>query len=327
MDVREAHGILQTDIILRTAIVEGLRRLRSSDQKKFFDAIFANLRNDPIIRAAGGDKEIARIKDWFCGGDGKAPVEVPVFMSYRLDELRFPCVTIALLESTEAEQTHGDIHYQHVEEVPLSDIDWPPLAGPFAPEQYAPSSGLMAIPAAALGDITMSPGMWIVDATGAEHLIQEVVDYNVIGLEAGIVADFRTCYLKGARPRLTQTVESVVMRETYQVTAWAQSESIYLTYLHAIVQFLLLHYKQELLEGRGIERTVISSGPFTIEQQFLPEVVFKRAINVVGYVRQIWPKKFVETIESIDQQLVFVDDDARPVHTEGDPEEGYVVEE
>jgi hypothetical protein len=324
--VREAHGILQTDILLRTAIVEGLRRLRSSDQK-FFDAIFANLRNDKLTNQSYGDQEIARIKEWFCGGDGKAPVDVPVFMSYRLDELRFPCIAIGLLESTEAEQTHGDIHYQHVESVPLSDIDWPPIAGPFAPEQYAPSSGLMAIPAAALGAIVPAPGMWVVDATGAEHLIQEVVDDAIIGLAPGTVADFRTCYLKGAKPRLTQTVESVNMRETYQIAVYAQGKSFYLTYLHAIVQFLLLHYKQELIEGRGLERTVISSGPFTIEERFLPEIVFKRNINMVGYVRQIWPKKFVETIESVDQTLVFVDDDADPINTEGDPAEGFVVEQ
>lgn len=324
--MREAHGILQTDIILRTALVEGLRRLRSSD-RKFFDAIFANLRNDALTRERYGDQEIARIAEWFCGGDGKEAVDVPVFMSYRLDELRFPCITIALMESTEAEQTHGDVHYQHVESVPLDDIDWPPIAGPFAPEQYAASSGLMSIPASALGDIVPLPGMWVIDSTGAEHLIQEVVDDNIIGLIPGTVADFRTCYLKGAHPRLTQTVESVNMRETYQVTAWAQGESIYLTYLHAILQFLLLHYKQELIEGRGIERTVLSSGPFGIEQQFLPEIVFKRTINMVGYVRQIWPKKFVETIESIDQSLVFVDDDADPISTEGDPTEGFLVEQ
>ncbi len=324
--LKEAHGILQTDILVRTAIVEGLRRLRTSDQK-FFDAIFANLRDDAITVADGGAEEIARVKEWFCGGDGKAPVAVPVFMNYRLQELRFPCVTIGLLESTEAEQTHGDVHYQHVESVPNSDIDWPPLAGPFAPEQYAASSGLMAIPAAALGTIVPSPGMWIIDATGAEHLLQEVLDDNLVALAAGTIADFRKCYLKGALPRLTQTVESVNMRETYQVTVYAQGESIYQTYLHAIVQFLLLHYKQELLEGRGVERTVLSSGPFTVEQQLLPEIVFKRSINMVGYVRQIWPKKFVETVQSYDQGLVFVDDDADPIETEGDPDVGYVVEQ
>jgi hypothetical protein len=323
--MREAHGILQTDILLRTAIVEGLRRLRSSDQK-FFDAIFANLRNDPLTNQIYGDKEIARVKEWFCGGDGKAPADVPVFMSYRMDELRWPCISIGLMESTEAEQTHGDIHYQHVESVPLSDIDWPPIAGPFAPDQYLASSGLMLIPTAALGDILPCPGMFIVDAVGGEHLIQEVLDDNLVGLGAGTIADFSTCYLKGSQPRLTQTVESVNMRETYAITVYASGESIYLTYLHAIVQFLLLHYKQELIEGRGIERTVISSGPFMIDQQFLPEVVFKRSINMVGYVRQIWPKKFVETVESIDQALVFVDDDADPILTEGDPAEGYVVE-
>ncbi len=324
--MREAHGILQTDILLRTAIVEGLRRLRSSDQK-FFEAIFSNLRNDKLTRQRYGDEEIARISEWFCGGDGKEPVDVPVFMSYRLDELRFPCIAIALLESTEAEQTHGDIHYEHVEPVPLDDIDWPPIAGPFAPEQYVASSGLMAIPLSALGAIVPAPGMWVIDSAGAEHLIQEVVDDNIIGLTPGTVADFRTCYLKGAHPRLTQTVESVNMRETYQLTVYAQGESIYLTYLHAILQFLLLHYKQELIEGRGIERTVISSGPFTVEQQFLPEIVFKRSINMVGYVRQIWPKAFVETIETLNQDLVFVDDDADPVQTEGDPTDGYVVEQ
>lgn len=322
MKRREAHGILQTDIILRSGIIEAIRRLRNDP--RLFDAIFLNLREDPLTRSEYGDKEIEQAKIWFYGGDGKAPVDLPVVMSYRIvpGDLQFPMISISLMESSEAEQTHGDVHYQPVE---VTEADWPPLAGPFTPDEYVASSGMMIIPDSV--KIPLLAGMFILDATGRAHQVNQVLDDNLISIKPGTVADFRGAYLKGAKPRLVETVESVNMRETYQVGIHVQGESFHLTYLHAVMQFALLHYKQDLLEERGIERTSISSSEFMRNSLFGNEVVFSRGITINGFVRQIWPKRVEETVESFAASLVMTKGNSpEPVPTEGPADSLWVAE-
>ena len=72
-------------------------------------------------------------------------------------------------------------------------------------------------------------------------------------------------------------------------------------------------YKQELLEGRGLERTVISSSDFRWNTD-RAENAYSRAIMLTGYVRATWPKDVNERIQSVDTQMVMgtaiSDDDA-----------------
>jgi hypothetical protein len=321
---REAHGIMQTDILVRTAIIEALRRLRNDP--RLFDSIFENLRNDPLTAKEYGDTEIAAAKLWFFGGDGKGPVDIPVLMSYRVvpGDYQFPCISVALMESTEAEQTHGDVHYQPKEAV---EADWPPIAGPFTPDEYAASSGIAVLPADVIGAIVLMPGMSLIDRAGKAHLIMEVLDDYTVSIAAGTVADFRNAFLKGCRPRLAETIESVNMRETYQLGVHVQGESFNLTYLHAIVQFSLLHYKQDLLEHRGLERTSIGSSEFLRTELFGKEIVFSRGISVTGYVRQIWPKKTTPVVDAFTPKFVMEKPDSpTPVPTEGDPDALWVAQ-
>jgi hypothetical protein len=325
VSAREAQGILQTDVVIWSAVREALRRLRGNP--RLFDAIFENLRNDPITAKEYGEKEIAQAKSWFYGDESKAPVDIPVVMSYRLSpgDNQLPCISISLMESSEAEVTLGDVHYNPVEAVVS---DWPPIAGPFTPDEYVASSGILALPPSAIGDIVLLPGMSITDRAGTPHLILQVLDDGVVSIAPGTVADFRNCYLKGCRPRLSETVESETMRETYQLGVHVAGEPFLLTYLHAIVQFSLLHFKEELLEARGIERTSISSSEFIRSNNvFGKEVVFSRGVTINGYVRQIWPKKVMQVVDAFTPQFVMEKADSPdPVPTEGDPDSLWVAQ-
>jgi hypothetical protein len=289
----EVVGIFQSDAIIRTALLEGMSLIR--DNPALINGIFRSTTVDTLLNAKLMAEEIENAKNWFLN------TEIPVFMTYRIDEVRVPAITIALQESSEAETTHGDIHYVPTED---TDGDWPALTRPFDPVRWAPSSGMMVLPAAAVEDLIIAPGMWIVDRTGGQHQILQDLGDNTVGLQPGTVADFANAIIKGSKPRFVTHVESASYRETYQIGCHVDGEPWKLTYLHSIVKYILLKYKQDLLESRGFERSQLSSTDFQRNSQFEVELVYSRWINITGYVRQVWEKGTTERVDAVASKLI-----------------------
>jgi len=284
-----ALGIHQSDVIIRTAIVAAIADLRANPQ--LLDYVFASLAQDEQTLKDYGEKSIQRAKDWFL------KTNIPVFMVPRIDEAKVPCITIKLLSSEESETTLGDVHWQPTED---NSSDWPALAGPFAPVSYNAATGLMVLPD--LGGLILSTAMVLVDATGKTQPILQVFDDGSIIIQQGTVADFSKTLLKGTPPVFVTQLESVWYRESYQIGVHVSGEPVYLTWLHSIVVFILLRYKQALLEARGFERTVVNSSDFDRNEFFEAELVFSRYVTITGNVRQYWPKDTnikLEALESV----------------------------
>lgn len=284
-DMRTAVGIAQTDIIVRTAIIAGLEDLRANPD--LLDYVFASLPKDALTYRQYGEEQVAMAKEWFLSQD------IPVFMNTRLDESKLPCITIALTGSTEAEATLGDVSYHPVEEALKQNTIV--YEGPFTPARYDVATGYLYLQSNF--DYDVFPGMGLRDGSGITHTILDVIDATTIQLEAGLVTDFNNSYIVSNHPTTT-TVESLDFRETFEIGCHALAEPVYLTYLHSIVLFILLRYKQELLESRGLERTTLSSGPVVLNTSFqVSEPVFTRMVNMTGFVRNYWPKFFRAPVE------------------------------
>jgi len=284
----EANGIFAGDIVLRTALVAGLADLRANPH--FLDYVFASLPRDPVTYKDYGEQEIAQAKAWFL------KTAIPVSMVPRLDTSTWPRITIALRESSEAppEASLGDVHYIPDQE---NSSSWPTLTGKFTPESYVPSTGVITL-ADDLG-LVLAEGQNIVDYTGRAHKILEVYDDFTFAITPNTVADFRQSVIKSAYPGLVTQLESSSFKETYTVGVHTQGKPVTLTWLHAIVQFILLRYKEALLEARGFERSTISSSDFG-QEVGQGELTWTRYVNVSGYVRQIWPKAIGLSIGDVD---------------------------
>jgi hypothetical protein len=287
----EARGIFQSDVIIRSAIMAAIRDLRLNPW--LLDYVFASLLNDPLIRelikSDFPEKEIEQARRWFLGN------EIVVFMSHAIVEPKFPCVTISLVESSEQEATLADVHY-----VPKQDNDskWPALTIQFTPVSYNALTGVVTIPDAIADSLVIAAGMMLVDSSGRAHEIIEMDSRTQFKIAPGTVANFTGAVLKGRRPAYITTFESVKMQETYSLGCHVQSEGVHLTYLHSVIVFCLLRYKETLLEGRGFERAKISSSDFMRNGAFEQENVFSRHIQVTGYVTQTWPKQTQPKITS-----------------------------
>lgn len=273
-----ALGIFQSDLLIRGALLTALADLRS--RRDLLDTVFATLTFDELTRQIYGEKERDRAIEWFLATD------IPVVMDYRMARTTGTCISISLASSDEAESTLSDVHYDPVEEL---DAPWIPLTEPFA-ASYDTLTGTVTIPPEVASKVVLQVGMLIHDKAGRPLPIIEVVSGSVFKIQPGAVVDFRNAILRYPDPRQMGTVESLRFRETYRVGCHFHGDPLGLTWLHSIVVFCLLRYKQSLLEARGFERSTISSGPFSADSAFDIENVWTRFINVTGYVQHSWPK-------------------------------------
>lgn len=285
----EALGIHQSDVIIRTAIVAALADLRRDPQ--VLDYIFSSLPADELTRKDYGEKSVAQAKKWFLNN------KIDVVMSPVMDKAKAPLITIKLMDSNEAETTLGDVHYITQE---FNEESWPALTEPFNPS-YNPATGNFTVTLDQIGGLYVVPGMSIIDGIGKAH---EIIAVNEDGftIAQGTVADFRQAVLKGRKPARVTTLESVAYKETYQIGVHVAGEPVYLTWLHSIVVFCLLRYKQALLESRGYARSVVNSSGFDKnEQMSTEEHIFSRYMSITGYVRQYWPKVIgAQTIQTVE---------------------------
>jgi hypothetical protein len=278
-------GIFPSDIVLRTAIIAGLGDVRSNPWLLDFCYVF--FKQDALTKAQYGEKEIANAKKWILNTD------IPVFLNTRLDETKFPCISISLLSSEEEENTLADVHYDPQEE---SDDGWP-IAASFTPVSYSVETGIIILPdSVGTGDIF--PGMVVVDKTGVQHTILDTTDTTIL-LTPGSVADLSPCTVRPSRPSYIISLESASFKESYAIGCHVSGESVYLQYLYPVVMFILLRYRQKYLEARGLERTSVSTGEFRKDETFDNEQVYTRFINLNGHVRNYWPKDKDRKIDGI----------------------------
>lgn len=282
-------GIHQSDIVIRSAVVAALADMRANPW--LLDYVFASLPQDTLTWKEYGERDLQQAKKWFLSTN----IEVSVLP--RFNESQWPQITIELLESTEVvpEAIIGDVNYDPTED---NDMTWPALTQSFVPISYTPSTGLIRL--AADCEAWLGPGMFIIDRQGKSHEITEVTDQRTFKIDPGTVADFRSSVIKGHRPNWKVDVESSSFKETYRLGVHCQGETVHLTWLHAIVQFALLRYKQVLLEARGFERSTISSSQVSLDQRFETENIFSRYVTISGYVRQFWPKTVAQVIDGVE---------------------------
>lgn len=292
-----AIGIHQSDLIIRSAIIAALTDMRRNPW--LIDYVFSNVAQDSLTADEYGELEVKRAKDWFLKND------VKVFLNLNDNGVKMPCISIRLASSNEAEKTHGDINYEPTED---SDGSWPDLTAVFDLTHYDPATGVVTIPQGIADSLFIVDGMIMVTKAGGEFTITEALSATQFVIDKGLSVDLTQASIRGTRPALITSLESVQFSETYEIGCHAHGESIYAIYLHSIVVFALLMYKEALLEERGFERSVLQSSDLVHSQDIVEsENSFSRWITLSGYVRQVWPKNISSKIAGVATQLRIAD--------------------
>jgi hypothetical protein len=285
-------GIFQSDVIIRTALIRALDDVRKNPW--LLDFAFASLVDDELTNQEYGAAELEKAKEWFLG------TEIPVAMAYRLDQITTPLIAISLEDSSEGATTLGDVHSSPTEDVEASEIllDPAPILPSFTPKSYTASTGTVVLPDS-LDTSRVFPGMLLFDTVSNRgYVIADVLDSTSFTIQAGTKANFKNAVVAPASSFAIARLESVEEREAYRIDLYVSGNSAHLLYLYAILKFCLYRYKQELFEGRGFERSqVTSTGVRLFQGKQAPEVIFTRTFTLTGFVRQYWPKDITRKID------------------------------
>ena len=277
----DTQGIFQTDVILQTAILAGLKELK---QKPWLlDYVWPNLASDPLTKDIYGQQEIDQAKKWVLN------TNIPVFLNTRIDDFRGTCVSIAMASSEEEHNTLADTHY-----VPFVSTFTPNnmlnLSAAFQPTSFDPATGSITLPDSVAASVNFFPGMYLVNDAGESFQIIETPADNLIIISApNQVPDMSVVTLQAPPNSWTIQMESQWMKETYHIGCHVETEPVHLLYLHSIVLFILLRNRKPLLEGRGIELTRVESQDFGRDEGLNGVWVYRRYIEMEGKVRHFWP--------------------------------------
>jgi hypothetical protein len=284
-------SILQSDLLIRVAITSFLDEIRANTW--LIQDALSDLITDPLLNEVYGQKEINNAIEWFQNN------KIHVSMKLRRDTHSFPCVTIALGSSSEndSEATLAD---QSTESEFLSqeDIEKPiPYIIPPFPAEYV-SGVLIPPPTTDLSNI--QAGMLIVDPkTGKAYSISGLSGAGIMiegspvltASEYGVIPHYR--YWKARRERAR-------FRETYSIGCHVAGESAPILWLHTMVLYGLLRYRETLLERRGFDNSSVSSSDMIRNDAFqMPEDVTSRFITVTGTAENTWLKSPKRTIEKV----------------------------
>ena len=292
-------SIMQTDLVLRSAIIQGLKDLRAHPY--LLTDIFSQCAQDSLLRDEFGYKEIERAKTWFL------KTNIPVTMVYRLDTVEMPCISIALQASTERspEDVLGD--YSAAEELDGTqafnqrDVTIDPIVvlGPFVPTSYDPATGIITLPQG-FDTTFVVAGQFVVDTkSNVAYPIVDVLSDNTFSVAPKTVANFDSAIIIPRFQTLGITRERAIFTESYNIGCHVSGDPAELLWLHSIVVFCLLRYKEAFLDVRGITRTTISSTDMLRRSEYEPQNIYSRYVSVQAVVEHNWISNVARKLEGV----------------------------
>lgn len=289
-------SIFQADAVLRTSVQLFLDDLRKN--LWLIDDILADFVNNPYLKEIYGQKQVDACKEWFTNNN------IDVYIGYHPDKLRPPCISIRLGPQPEKEEMKlmADKSTDSVILMPNQiGKPIPYIIKPFIPTGYDDSTGIVGVDSAIdLSGVTA--GMILVNPdNGNGYVIQDIVETGIL-IEADL--DISASKL-GVVPQFAYyqaEIEHIFQQGNYEVVCTAHGDPQNVLWLHDIVLYGLLRYKQSLLEALGFSESVFSTGELELNREIgndNAEPVWDRVISITGQIEQSFIKSPNRIIESV----------------------------
>ncbi len=292
------NGIIQSDMIIQTAIEAGLEELRA--QPWLLDFALQFYLNDELTVKAYGEKNLERAKNFFLTND------VQVRLDVAATQAEVPTITITSGDGQESWTTLADVADTPVERVNTQSVIAQAPALTFTPVKFEVATGTVT-----LNDkqstANVYAGMRVLDTVNSVHYaITEVLDDQsfIIDSDPDSPPSLKRAQVVDASDLWVVTLQSATHRETYQIMVEVQGEPIHAIVLHSMLMFILYRYKKDLLHKRGFENVNIAksalTGPYGPSDT---QLFFRRGVTVTGHVTHTWPDEIKPAIQGVNVEL------------------------
>ncbi len=281
------------DLRLKAAITLGLEDI--SKNPWLLEDILGDTVQNPYLQKLYGS-QIESCKEWLANN------RINIALSLREDKLEFPAIVIEVGASDEK------IDMKHLADLSTEKIDFLPnhinRPIPYVVKpifgSYDPTLGIFTFGSAV--DLSMvSNGMILVNpATGTGYVVQSVLTATELQLLTDLTVDSAAYGIIPQFQRFDTRIGHTFMQESYSISCKAMDQQTNL-WLHAIVVYSLLRYRQSLLEEGGFAESIIKSGKMYPDPDYSDagQVIWGRDVSISGQVENRWymqPHRFVESI-------------------------------
>ena len=287
--------MIYSDLTIRNCLTKGLEDLRLNAWliQDMMGVLVNNPTNQPPSNFYG-DKEVNQAIEFFQNN------KIDVLMKYRLDKDTFPCVTVALGSSQESleEKTLSDLHTYSV---PLAPSTINQTLGyiipPFTPISYDEPNGILTVdPSINLNLVNMNQILvdpktgsgWLITGIGVNQIFI-APNSKISGAQLAVVPQFQTFQARIGR---------IWFKESFNIGVHC-TEPATLLWLSSAVAYILLRYRESLLEAQGFFNSAISMSDFAPNSSFaMPNGVYSRYFTLNGMCEQSWVEQPSRLVES-----------------------------
>ena len=287
------------DIVVKNLLTLGLEDLRTNPW--LVQDALSGVIGPATSTDLYGQKEIQNALTWFQNN------KVQVISQFAFDKMEPPCITIGLGSSNEQSDmaTMGDRDVITERLVP-SQIGKPIpyIVSPFAPTSINNQTGFVGIPSN-LNTESVAIGMNLLNPSNGNAYPIIGLDPNGIYLEAnallnanapsfGIIPQY--AYYEAHRERAWFT-------ENYTIGCHVAGDIAQVLWLSAITTYLILRYRESLLERNGFMQSSINCADIMPNPNFAQSVgadkVYSRMMTLTGIVQNDWIKQPYRVIEAV----------------------------
>lgn len=289
-------SIFPGDVRIKAAIEDGLDDIRKNDW--LFQDIFSDFIEDPLLAKKYGQKEIDNAKQFIKNN------EIPVIMGLRMDKEHVPCITIQVSPNQEADDlaTLGD-HSTEIMEYSPEQIGKPIkfIIPSFKIESYEKSTGIVTTKGVDLKYLNAQM-VAVNPKNGNGYIVLEKLDENSFRIEPNLKMSCKELAIIPNYRIYRARRERATFRESYNIGCHAHGDPSTLIFLHSTIMYILLRYREGLLESKNFELSSISSSDMMKNQAFqsIQENVFTRFITLKGQAEYSWVKTPTRVIEAVD---------------------------
>lgn len=275
-------GLFQADVILYTCLKLGLADLRRN--KFLLEQAFEELASDVLYKDQYGKKEQERIA-------ALLDKQIMVYSSHRPpDSAKYPCFVIKLGGGQE------DSGRESLNDYPESEqVDSNTLGGAFpnekiiledlTPINYDKNTGIITFDHSVnLDSSRVFDGHFILDTVNnKKYPITLVLSSSQLMIDPVQNINLTNLKITTKDKNYSHSKKTLWFWESHQVEVWA-TDSVECIYLWNILMYILIRYKQPLLDNRGFSIGTYSYGPI---QQYNPEdpnSLYYREVTLRGRV-------------------------------------------
>lgn len=292
-------GILPSDVLIKTAIELGIEDLRKNPW--ILHHMLSDFANNPYLKQKYGENQIASCIEWFQNN------QIDIYLRYRKDRDRLPCITVTLGESSEKPdlKTLGDRSTESMLLYP-NEIGKPIayIVKPFVPLNYDVSTQTLYLPPESMAGLSVVPGMILVNPSSGVGFIITDVNPNgvVVDIDQKTIASATVFGIVPKYQYYKARIEHTFFRETYNIECTVHGDPSTLLWLHAITVYSLLRYRESLFEANGIAESIVSSSDIFPNASYIGpsgEEAFSRTITMTSQVENTWvksPQRFIEDV-------------------------------